>query len=163
VGRGGPRVVGARPRAAGAGERGCQSAGPAPPAPRSGGRAGRLLTGSRRGPGSGCRPRASGNLFCCCVISYQRLLSLLPGAAFFLRPFVWTLLGVCPFPSRSPPAKCHSVPAVHGGRERAGTQPGQATVNNHPSAGGPGCWWGIKLKDGETGNPFHAQPLAGSR
>jgi hypothetical protein len=68
-----------------------------------------------------CRPRASGNRFCCCVILYQPLLSMLPAAASFLRPFVWALLGVCPFPSRSPPAKCHNVPEVHGGRERAGT------------------------------------------
>lgn len=155
VGRGGLRVGGARPRAAGARERCCHSVGSAPPARRSGARARRLLTGSRRGPGSRRRPRDSGNRFCCCVISYQRLLSLLPAAAFFLRPFVWTPLGVCPFPSRSPPAKCHNVPAVHGGRERTGAQPGQATVNN-PAVGG-----GIKLKDEEAGNPLRAQPLAG--
>lgn len=81
----------------------------------------RLLTRTVRGPRiRPCRPRVSGNRFCCCVILYQPLLSLLPAAPFFLRPFVWCLLRECPFSSRSPPAKCHNVPEVHGGRERAG-------------------------------------------
>ena len=29
-------------------------------------------------------------------------------------PALWCLLRVCPFSSRSPPAKCHNVPEVHG-------------------------------------------------
>lgn len=92
------------------------------PSRRSGGRAPAAVdTHTARPEEPPCRPRVSGNWFCCCVILYQLLLSLLPAAPFFLCPFVWYLLRVCPFSSRSPPVKCHSVPEVHGGRERAKT------------------------------------------
>lgn len=48
----------------------------------------RLLTRTLRGQSSRlCQPWVSGNRFCCCVILSQPLLSLLPAAPFFLRPF----------------------------------------------------------------------------
>lgn len=91
---GGGRILRARPLPSGTREGGCHPAGPElgwPPALPGSLEEGfrRLLTRTLRGRRSRlCRPWVSGNRFCCCVILYQPLLSLLPAAPFFLRPFV---------------------------------------------------------------------------